>query len=238
MARNKMIFQNKKPCPRKVQNKTWSLSIETILSKSTGHINFNDLQAEERTFLGRVLDNPGYFKSLVIHTPQKENWKIILKEKEFIEWLDSCKRLALFFNGASKSNLSIVGAGGFIRDENGSVLISYELGLGSLSNNKAESYTLHKSLQMIKRYNVANAMVFGDSAIVISMMLKDSQIKNIDIHRIIRRCRILIKDMKDISFHHILRANNKLADSLAKKSCSRPASQMHSHDGLALSPLP
>ena len=72
--------------------------------------------------------------------------------------------------------MGIVGAGGLIRDENGSVLFSFEWGLSSFSNIKAEVYALHQGLQLIKRYNMANAMVFGDSAIIISMMLKDSTI--------------------------------------------------------------
>ena len=87
-----------------------------ILSKRTSHINFNDLQAKEKTFMGRDLDNPCYFKSPVIQNLQKENWKIRLKEKYFIEWMDGCKRPTLFFDEASKVNLGFTGLGDIIRN--------------------------------------------------------------------------------------------------------------------------
>ena len=60
--------------------------------------------------------------------------------------MDGCKRPALFFDGASKANPDIAGAGGLIRDEHGSIMISFEWGLGTLSNNKAKAYALHKGL--------------------------------------------------------------------------------------------
>ena len=96
--------------------------------------------------------------------------------------MDRCARPTLFFDSASKSNPGIAGAGGIIKYENGRSIVSFEWGLGSLSSNKAEAYTLLQGLYQLKALNISNAMVFGDSSIIINMMIHDHLISNMDLH--------------------------------------------------------
>ena len=123
-------------------------------------------------------------------------------------------------------------------NEHGCILASFEWGLGSLSNNRAEAYTLFKGLQIIKNLNLQNVMIFSDSAIIVNMMINIKKTPNISLSRLIDRWRILSKDMEDLSFFHILKENIKQADILANKACSRPVGQLFYQDGTSFSPLP
>jgi len=74
------------------------------------------------------------------------SWKIRLKEDEFTEWLQNSNSHSLFFDGASKSNLGVAGAGGVIYNPNGDPIVSFEWGLRNLSNNRAEALALYQGL--------------------------------------------------------------------------------------------
>ena len=69
-----------------------------------------------------------------------------MKEKDFTGWFRNCNTHYLFFDGASKSNPGTIGAGGIICNGNGDMLIEYEWGLGSVSNNRAEALALFQGL--------------------------------------------------------------------------------------------
>ena len=57
LMRNKVIFHDQKPCVRKMQSNTWSLTVETILAKKNIYFNVNDMQVEERQIFICVLDH-------------------------------------------------------------------------------------------------------------------------------------------------------------------------------------
>ena len=221
LSRNRKIFNDKEPSIRKVCSKAWSLTLETIASKINRKIDINEILVEERSFLRNLLDRTSIHKATSIQPLWKAtSWKIWLKYKYFTVWTGSCARPTLFFYGASKSNLGIAGVGGIIINENGKSLISYEWGLGSPSNDKMEAYALLQGLHQLKKLNISNEMVFGDSSIIINMMNHDHPIRNIDLHRIISRCRSISKYMEGITFYHILWRNNKDTYSLANKACA------------------
>jgi len=105
---------------------------------------------EERSFIGYLLDknNSGQIGSVARNRQNTfpHNWKIRLKEKEFTTWIQNCNRYCLFFDGASKSNLGASGAGGVILNANEDIVLSYEWGLGHVSNNRVEALALYQGL--------------------------------------------------------------------------------------------
>jgi len=74
------------------------------------------------------------------------SWKIRLKDGELSTWLRNSNVHYLFFDGASKSNPKTAGAGGIIYNANGEIQLSYEWGLGSLSNKRVEALALYQGL--------------------------------------------------------------------------------------------
>ena len=111
------------------------------------------------------------------------------------------------------------GAGGIICNGNGDVLIEYEWGLGNLSNNRAEALALYQGLLQRQRLGIRTAIVIGDSAIVISLMVHNRKAPNLALQRIIDRCQAFDQQMKGNFFYHVLRSLNKEADERENRAC-------------------
>ncbi len=76
-------------------------------------------------------------KNKELHSNKK--WKLILEDKDFVEWIKEQKRHILFFDGAAKNNPGKVGVGGVILDPKGNKIITYEWSLGKTKKNRAEA---------------------------------------------------------------------------------------------------
>ena len=64
-------------------------------------------------------------------------------------WMNSSSGV-VFFDGASKGNPGESGAGGLVLSPDSLTKLSFSWGLGSLSNNQAESYSLLMATQIAK----------------------------------------------------------------------------------------
>ena len=203
--------------------KTWALTVETIYCKRNINIIIKDLHAEERIIFKSSLDLPSrHEKPSTKKLSTNAKWKVRLKERDFLEWLDRKCRPRLFFDGSSKSNPGTIRVGGEIFDELGSNISTYQWGLRKSSNNKAMAYALLQGLQIIKEFKFNNAMVFQDSSIIIPMTMKLALSPNIDLSKLITYHRILNREVGDIYFYHILRHNNKISYSYANLACLSP----------------
>lgn len=149
--------------------------METISVKRQKEIDITDLCVEERSFIAYLLDNSNSWQKGNYINKQLNNsnysWKLRLKDGEFSTWLRNSNVHYLFFDGASKSNLGTAGAGGIIYNANGEIQLSYEWGLGPLSNNRAEALTLYHGLVQLRNLGINAAMVLGDSTTIISLMV-------------------------------------------------------------------
>lgn len=140
LMKNGLIFQKKAPCIRKFLRKTRALTIETIYAKGNSHIIIKDLQAKEWIIFRSALDLPSrHNKPSIRKLSTNAQWKVRLKEQEFIEWIDGKWKPRLFFDGASKFNPRTIGVGGEIFYELGSNIATYQWGLSKASNNKGEA---------------------------------------------------------------------------------------------------
>ena len=78
----------------------------------------------------------------------------------------------LFFDGASKGNPGMAGAGGVIFDPGGSKKEDFSWGLGRSTNNHAEWLALLKGLEIALTLGIRDLVVFRDSLLVISEVIK------------------------------------------------------------------
>ena len=69
----------------------------------------------------------------------------------------------IFFDGASKGNPGIAGAGGLIFSLDNEKICSFCWGLGICSNNQAENYYLLMACQIAKKIGIKEIQIFGDS---------------------------------------------------------------------------
>jgi len=109
-----------------------------------------------------------------------------------------------------------------ILDANGEIVLSYEWGLGHISNNRAEALALYQGLLQLGKLGTDVASIYGDSAVVISSMVQKRDPLNVCLQQTLSRCQSLAHHVKDLRFHHVLRSLNKDADKQANKACARP----------------
>ena len=70
------------------------------------------------------------------------------------EWIKNQRNHILFFDGASKNNPRRAGAGGLILDPKGKTIATYEWGLGTMTNNRVEGYSLLMGTNILKKYQL------------------------------------------------------------------------------------
>ena len=114
----------------------------------------------------------------------------------------------------------MVGAGGIIYNGNGDVLIEYEWGLGTLTNNRVEALDLYQGLLQLQRLNISVVVIIGDSAIVISLMVCNIKAPNLILQQIIGQCQTLDQQMKGNLFYHVLCSLNKESNERVNRACS------------------
>ena len=124
---------------------------------------------------------------------------------------------SLLFDGESKGNIGLAGAGGVIFYSEGNKKKEYAWGLGKKSNNGVGWLALIKGLEIANSCRMEEIAVYGDSLMVIrEAILLYKKIKNLKIkmhHTFI----CLRREFKSIKFFHILRTNNKQADLMANR---------------------
>lgn len=113
-------------------------------------MDYSILKQEEREWLSKAIidnmDKKGLRKERL-----RENWKLRMNEEEIESWKRQQNRYYLQFDGASKNNPGKARAGGIIFYPSGKKIITYEWGLGQISNNKAEAYNLFLGTKIIKK---------------------------------------------------------------------------------------
>eukprot|EP00253_Pinus_taeda_P027174 PITA_27174 len=134
----------------------------------------------------------------------------------------------LNFDGASKGNSGSIGFGGAIRNSQGIPLTIFYGSIGWNTNNAAELEGLWRGLKIAQGQRLTPLIVEGDSQIIINMVSKIQQGKDVQkvssSWRLATRLEILqkwLRSNKAISFKHIRREGNKLADFLANLGVDR-----------------
>jgi ribonuclease HI len=123
----------------------------------------------------------------------------------------------LQFDGCSKSNPGLAGAGAVIYDNitnteiwNGSEFIGTDI-----TNNYAEYMGLIIGLKQAREMNVKQLIVEGDSMLVIKQMQGEYKVKSLHLIELYNEAKLLAKSFDCIYYKHIYRNNNKRADELS-----------------------
>lgn len=121
----------------------------------------------------------------------------------------------LKFDGCSKGNPGLAGAGAVIYHLNKEIWSS-EFFVGELySNNHAEYSGLILGLQQAKAMNIKYLYVEGDSLLVINQMKGIYKCKSFNLIDLYEKAKELERSFNKINYYHVLRNENKRADELA-----------------------
>jgi ribonuclease HI/pterin-4a-carbinolamine dehydratase len=118
----------------------------------------------------------------------------------------------LYADGGSRGNPGPSASGFVLMDEKGDVIKKSGIYLGITTNNQAEYHSLKLGLEEALKLSAHEVNVFMDSLLVINQMKGIYKIKNRDLWPIYEAIKLLTQHFKKITFTHIPRELNKLAD--------------------------
>ena len=126
--------------------------------------------------------------------------------------------LILRTDGASRGNPGHASAGIVIETPDGEVMARGKLYLGVMTNNQAEYRALILGLKAVAHYHSALVRVYMDSDLIVNQMRGTYKVRHPDLEPLWREARELVKALPAVTFDHVPRAQNALADRLANEA--------------------
>jgi len=127
-------------------------------------------------------------------------------------------KVKLFADGGSRGNPGPSASGFVILDMEDNVLVDKGVYLGVTTNNQAEYTALKLALEECHKLGAKEVQVYMDSLLVVNQMKGIFKIKNRDLWPIHDAIKQLAKDFKKISYGHVPREFNKLADAAVNRA--------------------
>ena len=127
----------------------------------------------------------------------------------------------LQFDGCSKSNPGIAGAGAVIYKFNKEICHIIQFVGNNETNNVAEYTGLIIGLKEAIKLNIKSIYVEGDSLLVIKQMKGEYKVKSPNLINLYNEAKELEKQFEFILFSHIYRCQNKRADELSNIAISK-----------------
>lgn len=122
----------------------------------------------------------------------------------------------LQFDGCSKSNPGLAGAGAVIYNIKNDELWKGSEFIGTkITNNYAEYMGLIIGLKQAKEMKIKQLIVEGDSMLVIKQMNGEYKVKSLHLIELYNEAKLLEKVFDSIHYKHIYRNKNKRADELS-----------------------
>jgi ribonuclease HI len=128
------------------------------------------------------------------------------------------KHVKLYADGGSRGNPGPSAGGYVLLDMADTVVKSNGKYLGVTTNNQAEYHSLKGGLEMAKQLGVQEVDVYMDSLLVVNQMKGIFKIKNRDLWPIHDAIKKLLPAFHKVSFTHVPRELNKLADAEVNKT--------------------
>ncbi|HVC36185.1 MAG TPA: 4a-hydroxytetrahydrobiopterin dehydratase [Candidatus Dormibacteraeota bacterium] len=131
------------------------------------------------------------------------------------------EQVKLFTDGGSRGNPGPSASGFVILTMDDKVILEKGIYLGVTTNNQAEYTALKLGLEEIHRLGVHNVEVYMDSLLVVNQMKGIFKIRNRDLWPIHEAIKRLEAQFKHISFQHVPRELNKLADAAVNQALDK-----------------
>ncbi|HSW79158.1 MAG TPA: reverse transcriptase-like protein [Candidatus Saccharimonadales bacterium] len=216
---------------------TWkpigTANITKIVEKQLGDIDESDTQGHEkyssqeelletfRDYYGSNVNSKTTVKiiSFNFKSPREGNSDQKTTPKTHI---DSIK---LYADGGSRGNPGPSASGFVLLDMDDTILVDKGIYLGLTTNNQAEYQALKFGLEEAAKMHVKSVDVYMDSLLVINQMKGIFKVRNRDLWPIHEAIKKLAVTFDHISFTHVPRELNKLADAAVNRSLDEQASQ-------------
>jgi len=127
-------------------------------------------------------------------------------------------KVKIFADGGSRGNPGPSASGFVVMDMEDNVLVDKGVYLGVTTNNQAEYTALKLGLEEARKMNAREIEVYMDSLLVVNQMMGIFKIKNRDLWPIHQAILDLAKGFKHVSYSHVPREFNKLADAAVNRA--------------------
>lgn len=127
-------------------------------------------------------------------------------------------KVKIFCDGGSRGNPGPSAAGIILLDMQDKLLIDKGVYLGITTNNQAEYQALKLALEEAKKMQAKEVDVHMDSLLVVNQMKGVFKVKNRDLWPINDAVKQLTSGFKRVSFSHVPRELNKLADAAVNRA--------------------
>jgi ribonuclease HI len=134
--------------------------------------------------------------------------------------------IKLYTDGGSRGNPGPSACGFAIADMQDQVVVKKGVYLGVTTNNQAEYQGLKLGLEEAHRMNASDVHVYMDSLLVVNQMLGIFKIKNRDLWPIHTAIKSILVQFKHISFTHVPRQLNKIADAAVNETLDEAAKRV------------
>lgn len=131
--------------------------------------------------------------------------------------------IKLYADGGSRGNPGPSASGFAIMDMTDKVVVKKGIYLGVTTNNQAEYQALKLGLEEALRMRVRSVAVYMDSLLVVNQMLGIFKVKNRDLWPIHMAIKDLVPKFDRVSFTHVPRNLNKIADSAVNEALDEAA---------------
>ena len=142
----------------------------------------------------------------------------------FLNNVIDSESIIIYTDGGSRGNPGPAGAGGVIIKDS-KIIVEISKYLGIQTNNYAEYSALILTLQKAIELNLNNNIikVFMDSNLIVKQLNGEWKVKHKNIIPLFNSVKELILLFKNITFTHVYREHNKLADKLANDAMDSKA---------------
>ncbi len=134
-------------------------------------------------------------------------------------------KIKIYADGGSRGNPGPSASGFVLMDTDGKILVDKGVYLGLTTNNQAEYQALKLSLEEAGNMHARNVDVYMDSLLVINQMKGVFKVKNRDLWPIHEAIKRLASKFERVTFTHVPRELNKLADAAVNRALDEALSQ-------------
>jgi acyl-CoA synthetase (NDP forming)/ribonuclease HI len=134
-----------------------------------------------------------------------------------------CRRLVIYFDGASRGNPGPAAIGVVISTPEGETVIEIGDQIGETTNNYAEYTALIRALEEARRLGAVAVECLSDSELVVRQMTGVYKVRSQTLLPLIRRAQSLSREFKEFAIDHVPRSMNRRADALASEALKKKA---------------
>jgi len=158
-----------------------------------------------------------------------EKYEVRKEEKPVDKITTKLTEVKLYADGGSRGNPGPSASGFVVMDMQGNSVYQEGVYLGITTNNQAEYQALKLGLEyVLHTFGARDVHVYMDSLLVINQMKKIFKVRNRDLWPVHEALQRLIPSFRKVTFDHVPRELNKLADAEVNKCLDVHASKTDS----------